>query len=639
MKLNTEEIQAIKAEVKRLNTESRRLRVTEPHQANELSKQAELAAISIDYKKGLADSLANQGFYLFYVLGDLPETYKKLTVAKEILTDLNNFEGLLWVNVLEGSLFAQQGEYEKAFATFRNVLDVIQKNNLNSHLERESELFATYLLGNLYLDLKDYTNSLPLLLKSLEIAEELNAILSIGNGLISLANIYHAQGNYEKAISTLERICDMASEHNQVNIAGRAYNELALVYETLGDYDKAIILVTKSLELRESFGNKQGIITCYLTFGKLYARLKNYDQAIEMLHKVIELAVPLNTKPKIMRAYQDLAIIYKELEQPWQALESYEKYMDFKAEVMGEEASSQLRNAAAIHDADKARKEAEIEKLRNVELKEAYAIIESKNQHIIDSIKYAKRIQEAILDPIDVITEQLGNAFIFYSAKDIVSGDFYWYGEVELEEEPDKIYKVIIAADCTGHGVPGAFMTVMGNDFLNDIIITQQIISPSAILHRLDAKVTMTLQKQGRENNRTNDGMDISVLVIDEQDQKAYFAGAKHPLYLVRNNEIHEIRGSKFPIGSNQYVATKEFEMHSYDITKGDIFYLSSDGYQDQFGDYEKGKFMKRKFREFLLTISNLPMSEQHDILQKTILEWKGGKTQTDDWLVLGVKF
>lgn len=639
LKRNTDEIEAIRAEVNRLNIESRSIRVSQPNQAYEFSKQAGLLALSIDYKNGFANSLINEGFYIFYIIGNLPEAYKKLMAAKEIFTALNNIEGLTWVSVMEGSLFSQQGEYEKAFAAFRNVLDAIQKNEFNSKLNKESELFATYLLGNLYLDLKDYTNSLPLHLKSLEIAEELQDIMSIGNSLISLANTYHAQGNNEKAITMLERVCKMAHEHNQTNVEGRAYNELALVYETLGEYEKAIKLVSKSLELRENFGNKQGMITCYLTFGKLYAKVKNYDYAIEMLHKVISLAVPLNTKPKIMRAYQDLAIIYKELEKPWQALESYEKYMDFKAEVMGEETSSQLRNAAAIHDADKARKEAEIEKLRNVELKEAYELIENKNQHIIDSIKYAKRIQEAILDPIDVITEQLGNAFIFYSAKDIVSGDFYWYGEVEHEDEPDKIYKIIIAADCTGHGVPGAFMTVMGNDFLNDIIITQQIINPSAILHRLDAKVTMTLQKQGRENNRTNDGMDISVLVIDEQEKKAYFAGAKHPLYLVRNNEIHEIRGSKFPIGSNQYVATKEFDMHSYDITKGDIFYLSSDGYQDQFGDYEKGKFMKRKFREFLLTISNLPMNEQHDILQKTILEWKGGKTQTDDWLVLGVKF
>jgi serine phosphatase RsbU (regulator of sigma subunit) len=358
-----------------------------------------------------------------------------------------------------------------------------------------------------------------------------------------------------------------------------------------------------------------------------------------MLHKSITLSIPLNAKPKIMRAYQDLANIYKELQQPWQALESYEKYMEFKAEVMGEETSLQLRNAAAIHAVEEARKESEIEKLRNVELKKAYEQIASQNQHIVDSIKYAKRIQEAILDPIDTITQNLGDAFIFYQAKDIVSGDFYWYGEVEPEEEPNKIYKIMIVADCTGHGVPGAFMTVMGNDFLNDIIISQQIISPSAILHKLDDKVTMTLQKQGRENTRTNDGMDISILVIDETEQKAYFAAAKHPLYWVSNGEIHEIKGSKFPIGSNQYKTIKEFETHSYPIRKGDTFYLSSDGYQDQFGEGNKGKFMKRKFREFLLAISNLPMSQQHDALQKMIVEWKGNRTQTDDWLVMGIKF
>jgi serine phosphatase RsbU (regulator of sigma subunit) len=630
----TQDTLAIQKQVDEFNRQSRKLRVQDIPQAQKSAENAYKLAKSIDYKKGMGMAMLNQSFQDFYVKGDITSTYKKINEATELLTASGSKEGLNWAATIQGSMYVQQGEYEKAFATFRKALIIADELQ-----DKESEMLAGYLLGNLYLDLKDYDNALSLHLKMFEIAQALQDILAIGNGLVSIANSYHAKGEFEKAIAYLEESIEVTKNDKRATSHARALHDLGAVYETLGQYSKAIELIELSLAERTEFGNKQGVITCYLSLGRLYARMQDFDYGISLLKKAIELAMPLNTKPKIMRAYQEMATIYKEIEKPWEALASYEKYMEYKSEVMGEETSSQLRNAAAIYAAEQAQKEAEIEKLRNTELKEAYHKIETQNQHIIDSIKYAKRIQEAILDPVETITKQLGNAFIFYHAKDIVSGDFYWYGEVESDDTPDKVYKVIIAADCTGHGVPGAFMTVMGNDFLNDIVIGQQIINPAMILYRLDEKVTTTLQKQGRENSRTNDGMDISVLVIDEKEQKAKFAAAKHPLYVVRNGEITEIKGSKFPIGSSQYNMPKKFEVQSYDLQKNDLFYLCSDGYQDQFGENNKGKFMKRRFRELLLIISHLPLQEQQDILQKTILEWKGKAAQTDDWLVMGIKF
>ncbi len=630
-KIYTTETTRIRDEVDRLNVEANKIRIKDPTVAHEMLVKAEALANSIGYRDGLAFSVLNQCFYIFYILGNIIDTYRLHKRAVLIFEETQNTKGLAWASIIAGSMYAQQGEYEKAFAAFRYSLANFDKDDI------ESERLATYLLGNLYLDLKDYTSSIPLHERSLALSIDLDETFATSNAYISLANAYHEQGDLEKAIELLEKALVITKEA-QTTSEARALHNLGLVYETKGDYLKAISLIEKSLAKREEINNKQGIITCLLSLGKLYARMQNYDDAIKVLHKAIAISIPLNSKPKMMRAYQELALIYKEMQQPWLALESYEKFMEMKGEVLGEEASSQLRNASAIYEAEQARKEAEIEKLRNVELKEAYERIEAQNLHIIDSIKYAKRIQEAILDPIDTVTQQLGNAFIFYSAKDIVSGDFYWYGEVEHDDEPNKKYKIIIAADCTGHGVPGAFMTVMGNDFLNDIIMNQQIINPSEILYKLDTKVTTTLQKHGKENSRTNDGMDISILVIDEEKQKIYFAAAKHPLYLVRNKEIHEIKGSKYPIGSSHY-RVKNFEMQTFDLQQGDIFYLSSDGYQDQFGDDDKGKFMKKRFREFLFSISYLPMPEQHDILKNTILEWKGNKIQTDDWLILGIKY
>jgi tetratricopeptide (TPR) repeat protein len=467
-------LQEIQEQIIDLNYKSRQVRVSNTNLSQEYAHQAYDLAKRIGDKKGMGISLINQSFFDFYIRGDLATTYKKHQEATELLNAINTQEGFGWMFTIQGSIFVQQGEYEKAFAIFRKAIAIAQELQ-----DKDNEMLSGYLLANLYLDLKDYDNSLPLHLKVFEIAQKTGDVLSISNGLVSLANTYHAKQEHEKAIDYLNRSLEMTQTTPQAPVYARTLHDLGMVYETKGNYAKAIELVEKSLVVRTTHDNKQGIITSLLSLGRLHGRMQDFEHGVSLLKKAIEVATPLSAKPKIMRAYQEMAIIYKEMDKPWEALASYEQYMAYKADVLGEENASQLRNATAIYAAEQAQKEAEIEKLRNIELKEAYHKIETQNQHIIDSIKYAKRIQEAILDPIDTITKQLGNAFIFYQAKDIVSGDFYWYGEVESEphanDETNKVYKVLIAADCTGHGVPGAFMTVMGNDFLNDIILTQQI--------------------------------------------------------------------------------------------------------------------------------------------------------------------
>ncbi len=629
VQLSKEETAAIKAEIDAANTVARRERVSKPHETFEAVGRAYQLAVGIHYKKGMGFALLNKSFYLFYILGDLVKGYENLTEAEDIFQELNHIEGTAWIANIRGSLYLQSGEYEKAFAAYRGAIEGFRLCE-----DKDGESLAIYLLGNLYLDLKDYKNAKTYHERSYYLADQMKEDTMLANSLTSLANDYHGLNELDKAIATFEQAIEKSVAIGNPNIEARAWNDLAQVYETKGEYEKAIDYSTKSLEQRKLHGNKPGIITALLTLGKLYHKTHKQEQAIDFLQKSIELAETLNAKPKMMRAYQELAIIYKETEQPWQALAVYEKYMEIKAAVMGEETSSQLRNANALYEAEKSKREAEIERLRNVELKAAYEEIEEKNQHIIDSIKYAKRIQEAILDPVETVSKQIGNAFIFYQPKDIVSGDFYWYGEVEKDEEPDKKYKIVIAADCTGHGVPGAFMTVMGNDFLNDIILTRQITNPAEILYKLDEKVTTTLNKQG--SVATNDGMDITILTFDETAQEVHFSGAKNSLYLIRNGEVEETKGAKFPIGSTQYETTKVFTTTTLSVNPQDVFYLFTDGCQDQFG--EQGKYMKRRFRELLLQVHTLDPEMQCQAIATEIRQWQGSKVQTDDWLVIGIK-
>lgn len=265
-------------------------------------------------------------------------------------------------------------------------------------------------------------------------------------------------------------------------------------------------------------------------------------------------------------------------------------------------------------------------------------IIEHKNKNITASINYASRIQQAILGNKEAITSNFKDSFLFLQPRDIVSGDFYWYSEVKRsgalpgQEHRTTFFKVIVAGDCTGHGIPGAFMTVLGNTLLDEIINENKVTIAGKILSLLDRKLLMKLQRHG-----VNDGMDLAMLIFDEDSKKVHFAGAHHPLYYVRKGEIVQVNGSKFPIGSAQY-AKKKFDTHTIDYEEGDIFYIFSDGFQDQFGGTDNQKYYKKRFREFLLQISHLTMEEQEQKLREELDAWKGAHHQTDDVLVIGIK-
>lgn len=261
-----------------------------------------------------------------------------------------------------------------------------------------------------------------------------------------------------------------------------------------------------------------------------------------------------------------------------------------------------------------------------------------KNKALTDSINYAKRLQQAILPNKKVFEQNFDDYFIFFRPKDIVSGDFYWYSDVDTSwdfDESNKI-KIVIAADCTGHGVPGAFMTLLGHNFLHLIVNIQEVIDPEQILYKLDQLVVETLKQN--EDGSMKDGMDIAVLTIDEEKETVAFSGAGNPLFYIRNNELIEIKGVNYGIGGILR-KTKKFEPHKISYQKGDVFYLFSDGFADQIGGHEGRKYYKKKFKEFLLEIHKKSMAEQHFLIEKEFEEWKGNKKQIDDILIMGFKF
>ncbi len=265
------------------------------------------------------------------------------------------------------------------------------------------------------------------------------------------------------------------------------------------------------------------------------------------------------------------------------------------------------------------RKESQL-KLNNEKLKE-------KNNEVLDSIRYSERIQKAILPDKERLKRAFSDAFVLYKPKDIVSGDFYW-----MHEQGEQVF--VAAIDCTGHGVPGALMTVLANSLLRNIV-RQNLLDPAEILQKLDEYLFEELNNNSREE--TPDGMDIALCVFDRERRTVTYSGAFRPLVLLREGEFTEYRAARYPIGFYKDIE-KEFTSVQIEVQENDSFYLFSDGFVDQFGGEKSKKFNKKSFRDLLLEIQSFSMEEQEGYLEYVFNNWKQSLPQTDDVLVMGLR-
>ena len=283
------------------------------------------------------------------------------------------------------------------------------------------------------------------------------------------------------------------------------------------------------------------------------------------------------------------------------------------------------------------REEKEKVELINEAVLEQKAIIEMKNNDITDSIKYAKNIQEALLPPLQNLLAEMKDAFVLYQPKDIVSGDFYWFHKRNNK-------RFIASVDCTGHGVPGAFMSIIGNTLLGEIVSDRNILKPSEILNELHSGVKIAL-KQSNSDNERRDGMDIALYALNEDSTILEYAGANRPLWIYRKNKNKEeafkmIKANKFPIGGleMEHEVKREFTNHEVPVEKGDVIYLFSDGFADQFGGPKGKKFMLGNLQKLISSIYDKPIKEQEKIIYKAFTDWKGELEQVDDVLVIGFR-
>jgi CheY-like chemotaxis protein len=540
-------------------------------------------------------------------------------------------------------------------------------------------------IGNLYWQVDAQTEAIKYFERSVAINIELgnkNALKVIYN---YLGAIYFETNDYQKAISYFEKSLKINIDSKNFNETASDYLNLARALQSLGYYAESNERAKKGLEKALELDNLNMVKSYYSLLGENYDKLgqsktsgEYFDkyntiskhlqkqQMEAMENKTQEIEKQVQTKEKQLKSTLDtlgeVLQVNREMQLQNELLnkENQLKEMEVREQEARMEAREKVRHTqivslsvvlllfisifVLIYWQFQQKKKANILlKKQNIEIdrqkteiEHQHNLVTNQTKKITDSIQYARRIQRAVLPPEEIFKEGFNDYFVLYRPKDIVSGDFYW-----VTKKDDIL--IVAVADCTGHGVPGAFMSMLGVAYLNEIVnkiaINKHISSLNAddILNQLREMVISSLHQTGNMQE-PRDGMDIALCIIDYEHKKLQYAGANNPLYLVRNGELIVYKADAMPVSYHQY-RNVSFKKHVIDLLNDDRIYLFSDGFVDQFGGEKGMKFLSNRFRDLIISIHKQSMSDQCRIIEKALDDWKGDRPQLDDVLVIGTRF
>jgi len=528
-------------------------------------------------------------------------------------------------------------------------------------------------MGNTYLGTEDYKKALTYYQRYNNYATEVNDSFKIAVSYFGIANVKSYLGDNKEALRINEKCQDLviAMGPKYKNLLGSVYTNSATFSYPMGNKELANKYLDMALEIKNAMGNPYEKGQIYAIKGEWKADEKQYEQAINNYLKAIEYYEIIDAKDLISETNKDIATAYYHWKKPLLAYDYLTKHLDLNDSLYNNKQLALMEEMTAKYEG--AEKEKEIiflnqqHKVQEVQIQKnetilyislgalaiflllliwvfinyrqkqkafsllsvQKAIITENNREILDSIKYAERIQNAILPSPELIKKALPDSFILYQPKDIVAGDFYWIHQLD---EDTVIYA---AADCTGHGVPGAMLSVVCNNALLRSIKEFKLTQPAKILDKAAEIVADTFERS-EEECYIKDGMDISLCSVNYKTGDVQFSGANNALYLIKEGVFTEIKGDKQPVG--QYSHTKPFTNHTFKLNKGDVIYSFTDGYPDQFGGPKGKKFMYKQFRELLISISQKNMATQQQELTQVFNTWKGEHEQVDDLCVIGVR-
>ncbi len=578
-----------------------------------------------------------------------------------------------------GTLYFYTGDYEKAIRYFIETMNAYQQLN-----EKKGIADCMNNLGSVYVEQHNYDKSLEYHLKALKLREE-NLESGIGDkndvamSLGNIGQVYYYMEKHNEAMNYYNQCIRISQETGNKRRIALMLNNIGSVFAEEKKYDEALGYFQKAYVIQLEFGNKQRVAMALNNIAEVYLKKNDYPHAIENYQKGLTEATEVQALDDVKMSYEGLHETYVQLKDFENAHKYLQLYSQIKDSIFNQENATQMNELLAKFDSNKkdqeitlfqkdqeihkfwrnsliggcllillvaillfnrnnvkqkannelARKNESIEEQKH-EIEQKNTQLALKNKEVTDSIKYAKNLQLAILPPDSQVKNLLPDSFILYKPKDIVSGDFYW-----VEEWGSKIF--VAAADCTGHGVPGAFMSIVGNNLLQQALHVFGLDKPNLILNQVNKNISKMLH-QTEKDSAVRDGMDIALVAIDKKNNKIEYSGAYNPLWIIRNGQLMETSGNKFPIGAFVGEQLQMFTLHQFDLLKGDAIYVFTDGYADQFGGPKGKKFKYKSLQQLLLNNQHLAMEQQKQLLDSTIEQWRNNLEQVDDILILGVK-
>jgi serine phosphatase RsbU (regulator of sigma subunit) len=549
-------------------------------------------------------------------LTDLQTTYKKTAELITIIENKQYPKGLADCYKIMGYCLWRFSNYPESLYYSSLALEIYKKiGDIKNEADTLNNIGAVYMFQN------EHQKRLEVNIKCKQLRQVVGDFEGVSSSEGNIGETYMEMRDYLNATKCFNNV--LSDKNSSPQGLAWAYHNLGKIDQITNNLKGALKNFTKGLQISLSVSYNVLITDSYIEIAKVHIENKHYEKALINALKGLEVSKKIGAKEGERDALKYVAIIYEKLQDYKNAYE-YHKQFNF-----------------IDHNINK---EAEIERLKSTQLQVAFNKIEEQKKEIVDSIKYAKRIQKAVLKR-EQKQDLLQNYFVFFEPKDIVSGDFYWYFE------KDNFYYLCVA-DCTGHGVPGAFLTMLGTSFLNEIISINNNLLPAEILTELRQKFIHALNQS--QNSMNKDGMDISLVKFDTTNQLLSWAGANNPIVIIRDKKygrletssklkiiendthlLYEIKPDKQPISISRHLLP--FTNHTIKLNKNDRYYLFSDGYVDQFGGKFEKKYLSINFKKLLLKIQNEDMFSQKRLIKKSFFDWKNQLEQIDDVCVIGV--
>ncbi len=626
-------------------------------------------------KKCFGDACNNIG-YAYQSQGDISSSLTYYQKSLDIRKQINDKVGVGECLVNIGYTLEQKGDIPKALENYHKALDSYESVN-----NKRGMGFAFNNIGYVYQKQGDLSKAIEYYKKSMTLREEIGDKYGLSQSLTNIGSVYKTQKNYKEAFKTHFKSLEIQKELGDKSGISNSYNNIGYIYEHDLDYINALKYYQMSLELREQIKEKRTIANCLNNIGRIYFLKNDLPKAMEFAKRSLKFSDELGYPEIISNASNLLASIHKKQGNYKEAVEMYELYLKMHDSINNESirtntAKQQLqfeygRRAIAdsvkyaesqkVKDAQIVAQQSQIEQdktkrwalfgglflvivfagfifnrfkvsqkqksiieIQKRDVEQQKEIVEEKQKEIVDSINYAKRIQYTLLAHQELVEQTIPDHFIFFQPKDIVSGDFYW------ATEKDNLFYLAVC-DSTGHGVPGAFMSLLNTSFINEAINEKNITKPNEIFNYVRNRLILSVSQDGAQ-----DGMDGILICIDKATNKITYAASHNTPVLIRNSEVLKLQADKMPIGKGE--KDTAFNLYSIDSNKGDMLYLYTDGYADQFGGPKGKKFKYNKLNELLASQCVKSASAQKEILQAKFIDWKGKMEQVDDILIVGIR-